>query len=126
MPKGKKQQTNTNNNNKTNKQNTPTKTEDDKYPFLRVVGNNVLIEINVKPNAKESEIVGIEDGLLKVSIDSPPVDGKANTEVVNFMASRFGVKKSYVSIIKGQTSHHKTVQFEHWEKETVIAILQSI
>ena len=111
-----KQQTQTPNQNQT----------DDKYPFLRVVGNNVLIEINVKPNAKESEILGIEEGLLKVSIDAPPVDGKANTEVISFMSSKFGIKKSYVSVIKGQTAHHKTVQFENWTKEKVIQILQSI
>ena len=123
MSKRNKKQNNSNSN---KQQNVTQKTEDDKYPFLRVVGNNILIEVNVKPNAKESEIVGIEEGLLKISIDAPPVDGKANTEVVAFMASRFGVKKSFVSVIKGHTSHHKTIQFENWTKEKVIAILQSI
>ena len=120
MPKGNKKQN-------TNKKQQPQQTNqvDEKYPFIRVVGNNVLVEVNVKPNAKTSEICGIEEGLLKISIDSPPVDGKANSEVVNFMASCFGVKKSYVSIVKGQTSHHKTVQFENWTKEKVIEVIQS-
>ena len=120
MSKKNKKQNNTN-----TKQQQPNPV-DDKYPFIRVVGNNVLVEVNVKPNAKESEIVGIEEGLLKISIDAPPVDGKANSEVVNFMSSRFGVKKSYVSVVKGQTSHHKTVQFENWTKEKIIEVIQSI
>ncbi|EDR26129.1 hypothetical protein, conserved [Entamoeba dispar SAW760] len=98
---------------------------DDGFSFVRQYKSNVIIEIEIKPNAKTSELQGVEDGILKVAIDAPPIDGKANTEVIAFMASTFGIKKSNVSLIKGQTSHHKTLQFENWTREKVLQIIQS-
>ena len=90
MSKKNKKQNNTN----TKQQQQPNPV-DDKYPFIRVVGNNVLVEVNVKPNAKESEIVGIEEGLLKISIDS------SCSSYINF----FSIKLK--GIIGGTVSIHK-------------------
>ncbi|EMD46572.1 hypothetical protein EHI5A_162950 [Entamoeba histolytica KU27] len=113
--------------NKKLKQSLPSKEPvvDDGFSFIKQHNSNVIIEVEIKPNAKTSEIQGVEDGLLKVSINSPPVDGKANTEVIAFMASTFGIKKSNVKLIKGQTSHHKTLQFENWTREKVLQIIQA-
>ncbi|ELP92265.1 hypothetical protein EIN_118690 [Entamoeba invadens IP1] len=98
--------------------------EDDAFPFLKEQNGGVTIEINVKPNSRNSEIQGIEDGLLKIAIDAPPVDGKANSEVVDFIATSFSVKKSSVAVVKGQTSHHKTVRIENCTKSVITAKLK--
>lgn len=66
--------------------------------------------IRVVPRASKSEIVGEVEGSLKVRISAPPVDGAANEEVVKVLAKAFGVSKSNVSIVSGETSKTKRIR----------------
>lgn len=68
------------------------------------------IQVKVKPNARVSEIEQTEDGIWKASIKSPPVDGKANQELIKLIAKRFGCPKSAVTIKSGRGSRLKLVQ----------------
>ena len=70
----------------------------------------IQLSIRVVPRASISEIVGEHDGMLKVRIASPPVDGAANSEVVKLMAKKLGVPKSAVEIVSGQTSKTKLIR----------------
>lgn len=100
--------------------------QQDDFPFIKQVGAHTIIEIMVKPNAKTAEIQGVEEGLLKVAIDAPPVDGKANSEVISFMSKELSVKKSSLAVIKGQTSHHKTLQIESTRRDSIVAVIKSL
>jgi uncharacterized protein (TIGR00251 family) len=68
-----------------------------------------IIQVKVKPNAKTSHLEEQEDGTFVASIKSPPVDGKANTELIALIARQFGVPKSCVTIKTGQGSRLKRV-----------------
>lgn len=68
------------------------------------------LALKIIPNAKRSEIVGWEDGVLKVKIAAPAVEGKANTELVRFLAETLGVPKSRIVILKGETSRNKLAE----------------
>ncbi|MGB7207664.1 MAG: DUF167 domain-containing protein [Pyrinomonadaceae bacterium] len=70
----------------------------------------VIFTIRVVPRASKSEIVGEVEGNLKVRISAPPVDGAANDEVVRVLAKAFGVAKSNVVIVAGQTSKTKRIR----------------
>lgn len=70
----------------------------------------VIFTVRVVPRASKSEIAGEMEGALKIRIASPPVDGAANAELVKVLAKRFGVSKSAVEIISGQTSKTKQVK----------------
>lgn len=70
----------------------------------------VIFTIRIVPRASKSEIVGEVEGNLKVRISAPPVDGAANAEVVRLLAKAFGVAKTNVEIIAGQTSKTKRIQ----------------
>jgi len=70
----------------------------------------LTFSIRVVPRASKSEIVGEVEGSLKVRISAPPVDGAANEEVVKVLAKAFGVAKSNVSIVCGETSKSKRVR----------------
>ena len=73
--------------------------------------NNALIfTVKVVPRASKSEIVGSHDGALKIRIAAPPVEGAANAELIKLLAKTFGVSKSAVEIIGGQTSKIKQVK----------------
>jgi uncharacterized protein (TIGR00251 family) len=70
----------------------------------------VLIDIAVKPRSAR-EAVGPERGdRLIVSVNAPPVDGKANEAVIRVLAATFGVPRSAVTIVRGATGKKKTVR----------------
>jgi uncharacterized protein (TIGR00251 family) len=71
--------------------------------------SNARLAVKVTPNAGRNQIAGLKDGVLQVKIAAPPEKGKANKELTDFLAEKLGVKKSTISIIKGQTSRHKTI-----------------
>ncbi|QDZ40555.1 DUF167 domain-containing protein [Euhalothece natronophila Z-M001] len=68
------------------------------------------LSIKVKPNAKQQEIKTGDNGELIVRLQSPPVDGKANTELIKLLAKTYGVKKSQIRIKSGLTSKIKQVE----------------
>ena len=69
--------------------------------------------VRVVPRASKSEIVGLHDGALKVRIASPPVEGAANTELIKLLAKQFGVSKSDVEIVGGETSKTKRIKINN-------------
>jgi uncharacterized protein len=79
---------------------------------LQIIEANdgVIFGLRVVTRASKSEIVGEFEGNLKVRISAPPVDGAANEEVVRLLAKAFGVAKSNVAIVSGQTSKTKRIR----------------
>lgn len=69
----------------------------------------LIFKVRVVPRASCSELVGEHDGALRVRIAAPPVDGAANDELVRLLARAFGVPRSAIAIIGGQTAKLKTV-----------------
>lgn len=77
------------------------------------MSNTKTIRVKVKPNARTSSLEQISDGgLWQAKLKSPPVDGKANAELVALVADRFGCRKSAVSIKSGASGRMKLVQIE--------------
>lgn len=68
--------------------------------------------IKVKPNSKKQAILEEEDGSLTVHLKSPPVDGKANKELIELLAKKFGVSKSHITIQFGTSGRNKLVNIE--------------
>ncbi len=74
--------------------------------------SEVVLSVSVVPRASKSEVVGELDGVLKVRIAAPPVDGAANKELIKVLAKKFGVSKSKVSVVSGLSSRNKRVRVE--------------
>ncbi len=70
----------------------------------------VTFAVKVVPRAKRDEIVGVEGDALKVRLNAPPVEGKANEALVKFLAATLGVKRAEVEILRGETTRHKLVR----------------
>lgn len=79
-------------------------------PFYTVTQDGIILNICVQPRASKNQICGIQGETLKIRLTSPPVDGAANKLCREFLADVFGVAKSYVEIISGDTSRHKRVR----------------
>ena len=72
--------------------------------------------IHIKPNARESGVLSEEGNKLEVAVMAPPVDGKANEELILTLANYFEVAKSSIEIIKGHTSRTKIIEIRPWQK----------
>ena len=71
-----------------------------------------IIQIKVKPNSRASLLQQNEGGTWLAQVKSPPVDGKANEELIALVAKHFECRKSEVSIKSGGSSRLKLVQIE--------------
>lgn len=80
-------------------------------------GEQLIISLRVQPRASRDEIIGPygegangdESEALKVRICAPPVDGKANGHLIKFLAKQFGVSRSAVELLSGETGRNKRV-----------------
>ncbi|HEY9861797.1 MAG TPA: DUF167 domain-containing protein [Candidatus Obscuribacterales bacterium] len=70
------------------------------------------IVVKVKPNSKVQKIETATDGSLVVHVKAPPVDGKANDELIKLLAKKFAVSKSQVFIKSGLSAKNKLVEIE--------------
>ncbi|MFB2897161.1 DUF167 domain-containing protein [Aerosakkonemataceae cyanobacterium BLCC-F50] len=69
-------------------------------------------QVKVKPNSKQQNIQEEADGSLIVHLKSPPVDGKANEELIKLLAQKFNVSKSQITIKSGLSSRTKLVEID--------------
>jgi uncharacterized protein (TIGR00251 family) len=78
--------------------------------WRREDGSDLVLTLHVQPGTKRTEIQGHYNGALKVRLAAPPVDGKANQELLRFLAEAFGVGLRAVTLEHGQSSRHKIVR----------------
>lgn len=77
--------------------------------------STLTVRVTLKPNAHEAAVIG--DGpALRVSVKSPPVDGRANAEAAALIARAFGVPKSRVMLTRGARSRTKQFAIVNPEK----------
>jgi uncharacterized protein (TIGR00251 family) len=75
-------------------------------------GKDLLLSVRLQPRASQNEIVGIQDDYIKVRLTAPPVDGKANTSLLQLLARHFGVAKSRVTLESGASSRQKRIRIQ--------------
>lgn len=81
-----------------------------------------MLDLNIKliPRSSKNEIVGWQaDGRLKIKITAPPVEGKANAALIEFLSKHFRVPKSTIEIIRGTTIPEKTIRLHTLDKNVV-------
>lgn len=77
---------------------------------LSILPYMTILNIKVKPLSRQSLIREETDGSLTVHLKSPPVDGKANRELIKLLAKKLGVPPSQIHIKSGLSSRHKLVE----------------
>jgi len=80
----------------------------------------------IQPRASRNQILGVHNESLKIKLTSPPVDGAANQACIKFLAKAFGISPSRISIVRGETSRNKTIQFEAMDPKTFMNTLDSL
>ncbi|MCO4755330.1 MAG: YggU family protein [Bacteriovoracaceae bacterium] len=77
--------------------------------WFEIQGDNAVLRVNARPASSKNEICGIFDGRLKIKLSSPPVDGKANKELIKYLSKLTNIPKSSFEIIRGFTSKQKDI-----------------
>lgn len=84
-----------------------------------------LIPLKIVPNSSKNQFVGILDGALKIKITAPPIEGKANAQLIKFLAAKTGVSKSKIDIVSGATGKRKMLQIEGFDIDSLVSLLEN-
>lgn len=79
-------------------------------PACRRDGGDLVLDVRVQPRAARSEIAGLHGGRLRIRLRAPPVDGRANAELVEFVAEVFAIPRARVTIEHGLTGRDKRLR----------------
>ena len=88
-------------------------------------GDSVTFAVRVIPRASKTEIVGEHNGALKVKLNAAPIDGAANDELIRLLAREFGVNRTHISIVAGQTSKNKRVRISGIDPPALTGVLKA-
>ena len=70
----------------------------------------IVLTLHVQPGAARTEVSGTHGDALMVRLAAPPVDGKANAELLRFLAEAFGVPRRNVTLLRGELARAKVVR----------------
>ena len=82
--------------------------------MLRENASGVTLTIRAQPGAKKTSIAGIygegASAQLKIAVHAPPIEGRANAALIEFLAATFSLPKSAIELISGESSRTKIFQ----------------
>lgn len=77
---------------------------------LRAIPGGCTLSVRVHPGARRNAITGTHDGALKISLTTPPTDGRANAALIAFLAERLNIPRASIELIAGATNRSKTLR----------------
>lgn len=94
--------------------------------FAQDVADGCTLAVRLHPGARKNAVTGVHDGALKISLTTPPVDGRANEALLAFVAEALGLPKARVSLLSGQTSRSKLLRITGRSAAEVTAALDPV
>ncbi len=88
--------------------------------------NSVAFKVKVVPNSSASKIVEINEEYIKIKLNSPPIDGRANKEVVSLLSKVLGVPKTSIELLNGDKNKLKTFSVPLSEEQFLEKIAHAI
>jgi uncharacterized protein len=83
---------------------------EDFSPFAQDVGDGCTLAVRVRPGARKNDVAGIHAGAVKISLTMPPVDGRANEALIEFVADLLRVPRARIAIASGASSRVKLLR----------------
>ena len=77
--------------------------------MIEEIQGGVRLHLFIQPKASKNEVVGPHNGEIKIKITSPPVDGEANSGLIEYLSKLFKIPKRDITLAKGETNRHKVV-----------------
>lgn len=77
--------------------------------FLKETPQGVVISVRIIPNSSSELILGYTDEYLKIKVTAPPIENKANKQLIQFLSKFFGLPKTKVTFVYGEKSKIKRI-----------------
>jgi len=84
------------------------------------------LTVHIQPRAKRSEVLGFTDGILRLKIAAPPIEGKANKEVINYLSDILDIPKSSIDMEHGHTSKIKVIAINGLDRESIYERVEAV
>ena len=84
---------------------------------LRESKHGLTFDVQVTPHASSAQVVGVQEGMLKIKVTALPVEGAANDACIKLLAKTLALKKSQLEIFAGAKSRNKTVLVKDISRE---------
>ena len=78
--------------------------------FAHDTPDGCMLSVRVHPGAKRDAVTGLHAGAVKIALNAPPVDGKANEALIAFIAERLKLPRSRVALAAGATGRSKSLR----------------
>ena len=82
------------------------------------------LRVRVQPGAKRNELLGIVEGVLRIKLAAPPIEGKANRALTVLLGEVLHIPKSRINVVLGHLARDKVVEVEGLDQEEIIARLR--
>ena len=82
----------------------------------------IVLRVHVQPQARRTEVAGLHGESVKIRLAAPPLDNRANEELVAFVAARFGVARRDVTLLSGEKSREKRLEVRGSAVEPEVAL----
>jgi uncharacterized protein (TIGR00251 family) len=76
-------------------------------------GEDLVLRIRVQPRSSQEGFAEVLGDKVKLRINAPPVDGKANAQIIKYLSKLFGVPRAQVCILSGETGRDKRIRIRH-------------
>ena len=95
-------------------------------PWMRVAGDGVTIEVTARPGASRRGVTGVSGERLVIGVHCGPEKGKANDELIEYLAGELRVPRSAILIVRGATSRRKTIRIVTHDPAKAVSRLRQI
>ena len=92
--------------------------------LLRATSNGCTLTVRVHPGARRNAIDGTHDGALKISLTTPPTDGRANAALIAFLADTLHIHRIGITLVTGATIRTKVLHVEGLTPQALAATLR--
>ena len=78
--------------------------------WLNQTPNGITLNLHCQPGAKQTKVVGLHDGCLKISLQAPALENRANELLLAWLSKQLKVPQKQIQFISGQNSRKKRVE----------------
>lgn len=93
-------------------------------PSVGTSSVSTVLTVRLLPRAHRDEICGVVDGMLRLRVTAPPVDGKANARCISLLAKALGIPASAIQIIRGESSQVKVIHLQGMSESEIFRKLE--
>ncbi|MBQ27140.1 MAG: hypothetical protein CMH81_03230 [Nitrospiraceae bacterium] len=93
-------------------------------PLVATSQNSTIVTVRVLPRSSHDKICGVVDGIIRLRVSAPPVDGKANARCITLLSKELGIPVSAVQIMRGERSRVKLLRIQGMSEHEIFTKLE--